>query len=275
MYVGFAHLFGRIRIGYQKMCAVCASSTYKLVQRLRAEFVGCPARPAIRYTAKRWPRRSTESASGSGRARRSGVSSTAPRRPAPAAPLVETCTTRRTYRGRRRGRRRPRRRRRRRRRRPASATSRRGRSCGGWASAASTTAARGWARRARRPSPRPTAAAKYRGGCAWTRTAPTPSSCSRRRRPTCRWAGRCRCASRACRSGATPCACWRGAARSCSSPSTPSGRRCRPVWKSKCYGAFVLNHRVVLHAIDATPARRRGGVNSSPLDRARRTRRTG
>ena len=29
------------------------------------------------------------------------------------------------------------------------------------------------------------------------------------------------------------------------------------------------NHRVVLHAIDATPARRRGGVNSSPLDRAR------
>ncbi len=31
----------------------------------------------------------------------------------------------------------------------------------------------------------------------------------------------------------------------------------------------MLNHRVVLHAIDATPARRRGGVNSSPLDRAR------
>jgi len=27
------------------------------------------------------------------------------------------------------------------------------------------------------------------------------------------------------------------------------------VWKSKFYGAFVLNHRVVLHAIDATPAR--------------------
>ena len=27
-----------------------------------------------------------------------------------------------------------------------------------------------------------------------------------------------------------------------------------PVWKSKFYGAFVLNHRVVLHAIDATPA---------------------
>ena len=37
----------------------------------------------------------------------------------------------------------------------------------------------------------------------------------------------------------------------------------------KIYGAFVLNHRVFLHAIDATPARRRGGVNSSPLDRAR------
>ena len=43
----------------------------------------------------------------------------------------------------------------------------------------------------------------------------------------------------------------------------------RPVRKSKFYGAFVLNHRVVLHAIDATPARRRGGVNSSPLGRAR------
>ena len=31
--------------------------------------------------------------------------------------------------------------------------------------------------------------------------------------------------------------------------------RREPVWKSKFYGAFVLNHRVVLHAIDATPAR--------------------
>jgi len=34
------------------------------------------------------------------------------------------------------------------------------------------------------------------------------------------------------------------------------------VWKSKFYGAFVLNHRVVLHDIDATPARWRGGVVS-------------
>ena len=42
----------------------------------------------------------------------------------------------------------------------------------------------------------------------------------------------------------------------------------RPVWKSKIYGAFVLNHRVTLHAIDATPARRRGDVGSSPLDGA-------
>ena len=40
----------------------------------------------------------------------------------------------------------------------------------------------------------------------------------------------------------------------------------RPVWKSKFYGAFVLNHRVDLHAIDATPARWRGDVGSSPLD---------
>ena len=37
----------------------------------------------------------------------------------------------------------------------------------------------------------------------------------------------------------------------------------------KIYGAFVLNRRVDLHAIDATPARWRGGVGSSPLDRAR------
>jgi hypothetical protein len=29
----------------------------------------------------------------------------------------------------------------------------------------------------------------------------------------------------------------------------------KPVWKSKFYDAFVLNHRVDLHAIDATPAR--------------------
>jgi hypothetical protein len=28
-----------------------------------------------------------------------------------------------------------------------------------------------------------------------------------------------------------------------------------PVWKSKFYGAFALNRCVVLHAIDATPAR--------------------
>ena len=41
------------------------------------------------------------------------------------------------------------------------------------------------------------------------------------------------------------------------------------MWKSKLYGAFVLNHRVVLHAIDATPARWRGDAGSSPLDRAR------
>ena len=38
------------------------------------------------------------------------------------------------------------------------------------------------------------------------------------------------------------------------------------VWKSKFYDAFVLNHIVVLHAIDATPARWRGDADSSPLD---------
>ena len=41
-----------------------------------------------------------------------------------------------------------------------------------------------------------------------------------------------------------------------------------PVNKSKFHGAFVLNCRVDLHAIDATPARWRGGAGSSPLDRA-------
>jgi hypothetical protein len=35
------------------------------------------------------------------------------------------------------------------------------------------------------------------------------------------------------------------------------------VWKSKFHGAFVLNRRVDLHAIDATPARRRGRVGLS------------
>ena len=43
----------------------------------------------------------------------------------------------------------------------------------------------------------------------------------------------------------------------------------KAVWKSKFYGAFVLNHRVILHAIDATPPRWRGDAGSSPLDRAR------
>jgi hypothetical protein len=38
------------------------------------------------------------------------------------------------------------------------------------------------------------------------------------------------------------------------------------VWKSKFDGAFVLNHRVVLHAIDTMPARWRGDAGSSPLD---------
>jgi hypothetical protein len=37
------------------------------------------------------------------------------------------------------------------------------------------------------------------------------------------------------------------------------------VWKSKLYGAFVLNLRVDLHAIDATPARWRGGRRSEKL----------
>ena len=41
------------------------------------------------------------------------------------------------------------------------------------------------------------------------------------------------------------------------------------MWKSKFYDTFVLNLRVVLHAIDATPARWRGDAGSSPLDGAR------
>ena len=38
---------------------------------------------------------------------------------------------------------------------------------------------------------------------------------------------------------------------------------------SKTFGAFVLNHHVVLRAIDATPARWRDDAGSLPLDRAR------
>ena len=45
-------------------------------------------------------------------------------------------------------------------------------------------------------------------------------------------------------------------------------QRRRPVWKSKFYGAFALNRRVDLHAIEATPARWRGDADSPPLDRA-------
>ena len=37
---------------------------------------------------------------------------------------------------------------------------------------------------------------------------------------------------------------------------------------NQIYGAFVLNLRVDLHAIDATPARWRGDAGSSPLDGA-------
>ena len=44
-------------------------------------------------------------------------------------------------------------------------------------------------------------------------------------------------------------------ARPCAERPDALFRRKRPVWKSKFYGAFVLNRRVVLHAIDATPAR--------------------
>ena len=40
------------------------------------------------------------------------------------------------------------------------------------------------------------------------------------------------------------------------------------VWKSKFYGVFVLNRRVVLHAIFMIPARRRDDAGSSPLDGA-------
>ena len=39
-----------------------------------------------------------------------------------------------------------------------------------------------------------------------------------------------------------------------------------PAWQAKFYGASVLNLRVVLHAIDATPAGWRSGAGSSPLN---------
>ena len=42
--------------------------------------------------------------------------------------------------------------------------------------------------------------------------------------------------------------------------------RLYPVWKSKFYGAFVLNRRVVLRAIDATPARWRERAPDALVD---------
>ena len=42
-----------------------------------------------------------------------------------------------------------------------------------------------------------------------------------------------------------------------------TGWWCTTVWKSKFYGAFVLHRRIDLHAIDAMPARWRGGAGSS------------
>ena len=56
--------------------------------------------------------------------------------------------------------------------------------------------------------------------------------------------------------------------RFAASGSAAMGRRHQPVWKSKFYGAFVLHRRVDLRAIDAMPARWRGGADSSPLDGA-------
>ena len=70
----------------------------------------------------------------------------------------------------------------------------------------------------------------------------------------------------------------------------PQGRKKRSIFSApplracveiKIYGALVLNHRVVLHAIDATPARWRGDAGSSPsprndfVENYRCTRRTG
>jgi len=49
---------------------------------------------------------------------------------------------------------------------------------------------------------------------------------------------------------------------------TDEAQMFKTVWKSKFYGVFVLNRRVDLHAIDATPARWRGDAGSSPLDGA-------
>ena len=54
------------------------------------------------------------------------------------------------------------------------------------------------------------------------------------------------------------------APRLAASARRPPARR--KLCGNQIYGAFVLNRRVDLHAIDATPARWRGGVGSSPLD---------
>ena len=54
---------------------------------------------------------------------------------------------------------------------------------------------------------------------------------------------------------------------------TRGPRRYKNVYVMACveikfYGAFALNRRIVLHAIGATPARRRGDASPPPLDRA-------
>ena len=90
---------------------------------------------------------------------------------------------------------------------------------------------------------------------------------------------------RGCAPGAAPSPRATMSTRSCAGATSPAPSRrtgttgglttrrrrgaSRAVWKSKFYGAFVPNRRVVLHAIDATPARWRGDAGSSPLDRAR------
>ena len=94
----------------------------------------------------------------------------------------------------------------------------------------------------------------------------SPSTASRRgarATPTTRPSGRSSPTTRCCTTATRP---GISAGRGPPLPPQPRHRLCG---NQNSYGAFVLNRRVVLDAIDAPPARWRGDAGSSPLTRAR------
>ena len=111
------------------------------------------------------------------------------------------------------------------------------------------------------------AASRTRPPTSWRWRGP---SCTKTTLP---WGGASRRCARPCarrkrsapRRRAPPPSCARRAGRAGRCSSSLMVERCVEI---KIYGAFVLNQRVVLHAIDATPARWRGDAGSLPLDGA-------